>query len=523
MKFIITFLFTCLITLTFAQQSFRKSYGAPGYGEYANNAMKLKDGTFVITGSTLNFGAGSFDAFCIRIDENGKTLWAKTFGDSSSNAFTQATATADGNFVMCFTSYKDPYLYGNKFSSLFVVKCNSAGQVLWSISIKSPSLATGTVQITPYQVYESKAGDIYILSDWFSFDYHANYSLTKLDAAGNFKWNSSVSLNAPYVRQFSPVQVIQTDNGDIIVGENFIADGFYLFDDEVHISTFSQQTGALLLGRTIYQNYNDGFAHLSAYGLTIQKNILLVAGIYSHDNQGYGESYFALRPADTEVTLFHNEYSFSTSRQRDSLQSHILHKYAPRYNGNSTTDGGYIYAYDSYDGDYNIIVEKDDSLGHVCTDTAGFYPSISHFHRTLCQVYNSKDYLLPYVFTGTDTTLTVTDVTAEKTLCETFATPLIAQADKHTNTLTNNTSHTGVQLYPNPATDRIAITFETTQAATIQVNVITMQGQTVLTQKAGVGTGKQQVIMNVKTLSPGMYYIKLNGLNRAGVMKFIKQ
>lgn len=502
------FLFTCLLTVSclfsLAQQSFRKSYGAPGYGEYTDDVVRLRDGTFLISGSTRNFGAGSFDAFCIRMDENGKTLWSKTFGDSSSNAFTKVTATSDGGFVMCFTSYKDDYLYGNQFNGLFVVKCNKEGQVLWTKSIKSSSLSEGTVEITPYQVYESKAGDIYILSDWFSFDYYADYSLTKLDAQGNLQWNSSVSVNTFYFLEFGLVEVTEADNGDIYVGINLESDGFYTFDDEVHISMFSQQTGVSLSGRTIYQNYNNGYAHLSAYDLTVQKNALLVSGIYSHDNEGYGESYFALRPGDKEVTLFHNEYSFSTTRQRDSLQPRILHKYAPEYTGNSTTDGGYIYAYDSYDADYNIIVEKDDSLGHVCTDTANFYPSVSHFRRTRCQVYGSKDYLLPYVFEGADTTITVTDVVAEKTICEIFATPLAAQADKNTNAVANRTGYADVRLYPNPAADRIAVSFTAMQPGTVQVNIITAEGRAILTQTAPAVTGKQQIICDVRNLFQGM-------------------
>ena len=71
----------------------------------------------------------------------------------------------------------------------------------------------------------------------------------------------------------------------------------------------------------------------------------------------------------------------------------------------------------------------------------------------------------------------------------------------------------GIELFPNPATNEINIKAET------QINsvmVYNLTGTVVLAQQCNAN----EVKMNISRLTPGMYYVKINGI---GVRKFIKE
>jgi len=56
-----------------------RNYGGTD-DDYGNSVKQLADGGFIIAGETRSFGAGNYDAYLIRTDSNGDTIWTKTFG-----------------------------------------------------------------------------------------------------------------------------------------------------------------------------------------------------------------------------------------------------------------------------------------------------------------------------------------------------------------------------------------------------------------------------------------------------------
>ncbi len=522
MKTIFALLSSLLFLFSSAQPTFKKSFGSPDYGENYDGMAKLKSGAFIVAGSTDNFGTGGYEAYCIKLDAYGNTLWSKTYGDSSSNGSTKVAATADGGFVICFTSYKDKYVFGNTLNGLFVVKCNSEGGVQWCKSVQPRSPLIGKLHITPFQVYQSKGGDIYVLSDLNSADYYnANFSLLKLDAVGNFKWNTSVSLKISSYTQFGSVQVTEANNGDIIVGENAIGDDFYEFDDRVQISLFSQMTGENLANKIISQDYNNGFAYLRAYSLRVEGDELVVTGGYGHDKEGSGFCRFTLKPGDKQVTVYYN-LSSDDPHNVGYLSIPLEQKLASVFN--TTKDGGYLYAYNGFSPDYDIIVEKRDSLGRVCPDFSPLQPiDTAQQKQTIFNVVSHKNHILPLDVVGRDTTVRVTDVTAQKLLCEGSA-PALAVNEKTSKTIVNLASGKAPMAYPNPATNLITISFETEQPGKVEIDVLTMDGRKIMTNNTAAGKGKQQVVLQVKGIAPGVYYIKINGLiGGIKLIKFVKE
>ena len=73
-----------------------------------------------------------------------------------------------------------------------------------------------------------------------------------------------------------------------------------------------------------------------------------------------------------------------------------------------------------------------------------------------------------------------------------------------------------ITIYPNPTTTQLTI--ESTTQAITQIIITNLLGETILTQLPVAGCQLAQV--NVSTLSPGIYFVKVNGTD---VKKFVKE
>jgi hypothetical protein len=63
-------------------------------------AHQTWDGGFILAGYTGSYGAGYFDFWLIRTDENGDTLWTATYGDVNHEYCNNAAQTSDGGYIM---------------------------------------------------------------------------------------------------------------------------------------------------------------------------------------------------------------------------------------------------------------------------------------------------------------------------------------------------------------------------------------------------------------------------------------
>jgi hypothetical protein len=86
------------------------------------------DSGFVICGYTNSFGFGGYDIYLIRTDQNGDTLWTKTYGGTDWDFGFSVQQTLDGGFILAGGTYS----YGNGDEDVFVVKTNAAGDTLWT-------------------------------------------------------------------------------------------------------------------------------------------------------------------------------------------------------------------------------------------------------------------------------------------------------------------------------------------------------------------------------------------------------
>jgi hypothetical protein len=104
-----------------------KIYGGSD-AETAWQSQETQDGGFVIVGSTESYGEGYTDVYLIRTDENGDTLWTKTYGGASTDEGRSVKQTADGGFIVVgFTES-----YGDYYRNVYLIKTDGDGDTAWT-------------------------------------------------------------------------------------------------------------------------------------------------------------------------------------------------------------------------------------------------------------------------------------------------------------------------------------------------------------------------------------------------------
>lgn len=101
-----------------------KSYGGTYY-EMARDILMSSDGSPVICGVTNSAGSGDYDAFLLKLDNNGSVQWCRTYGTVWPDVPTSISQTADNGFIMAGETYS----YGTDPDSLkmYVVRTDSMG------------------------------------------------------------------------------------------------------------------------------------------------------------------------------------------------------------------------------------------------------------------------------------------------------------------------------------------------------------------------------------------------------------
>jgi len=101
-----------LLSMLFAGKAFSqpfvtqwtRSYGGPSE-EMGLKVRRTSDQGYIITGYTKSAGKGESDAWLVKTDTEGDTLWTKTFGGDSWDWGTDVLQTEDGGYLLVVRSY----------------------------------------------------------------------------------------------------------------------------------------------------------------------------------------------------------------------------------------------------------------------------------------------------------------------------------------------------------------------------------------------------------------------------------
>jgi len=89
---------------------------------------ETSDGGFVIVGGKTRVNATGYDFWLIRTDVNGDTLWTRTYGGDDPDEAWYVEVSDDGGFLISGETQS----FGEGMSDVYLVKTNSVGDTLWT-------------------------------------------------------------------------------------------------------------------------------------------------------------------------------------------------------------------------------------------------------------------------------------------------------------------------------------------------------------------------------------------------------
>ncbi len=203
--------FTCVFLLTLTSRIYSqipdtiwtKTFGG-SLADVGNSVMQTNDGGFIVAGTTSSFGAGGQDVYLIKTDENGDTLWTKTFGGTGNDRASKIVQTIDNGYAIFGTTNS----YGNNYDFL-LLKVDSVGNSEWHKTFDAGLTEYG------FDGLQTKDNGYIILG---TRNYPSDQGwLIKTDPSGNGVWNKL--LDGYNYAPFYGYSVTQTtDSGYAVCG-----------------------------------------------------------------------------------------------------------------------------------------------------------------------------------------------------------------------------------------------------------------------------------------------------------------
>jgi hypothetical protein len=100
------------------------AYGGNGY-DCGNGVAETSDGGFIVAGETDSFGQGDFDVYSVRTDQGGTAVWQRTFGGTGDDSGFSVLHAADGGFLIA----GDTTSYGAGGYDGYLIKTDQDGAV----------------------------------------------------------------------------------------------------------------------------------------------------------------------------------------------------------------------------------------------------------------------------------------------------------------------------------------------------------------------------------------------------------
>jgi hypothetical protein len=160
-----------------------KTYGGANEDE-GSSLYQTNDGGYILSGYTYSYGKGSSDLYYIRTNNLGDTLWTKTLGGTGEDKANAIIETSDGGFAIA------GYIYNSSISvnQAYVVRTNSSGDTLWTQESGAPNEAYAN------DIYQTTDDGI-LWSGKLKLGGYFDFYLYKTDINGNFNFATTFGTN----------------------------------------------------------------------------------------------------------------------------------------------------------------------------------------------------------------------------------------------------------------------------------------------------------------------------------------
>jgi hypothetical protein len=98
------------------------------YNDVGNSVENTHDGGFLFIGFTNTFGGNGYEGYVVKTDGSGTQQWQKTYGDYDWDFLYHSCAMPDSGFILCGETYSNSV--GN--ADAWLIRINKNGDTLWT-------------------------------------------------------------------------------------------------------------------------------------------------------------------------------------------------------------------------------------------------------------------------------------------------------------------------------------------------------------------------------------------------------
>ncbi|HNP78364.1 MAG: hypothetical protein U0289_04715 [Cyclobacteriaceae bacterium] len=257
----------------------QRTYGGPGL-DFAWGVQELSHGGYMISGFTNSFGNGGLDAWILRLDNQGDTLWTQTIGGTKDERAVMLIQTYDGNFVVIGQTDS----WGNGSTDVLLVKISGDGQLLWKKTFGGEKSDRG------FNVLEMPNHDLILSGITENNEHHdTDALLIRTTSTGDLIWKKTYGHTGVDVAHF----LLLRDN------QNLVMAGYEEYTSGLHEPMLVEvDRNGNLLNKVTYKV--DGDARIMA-GYFNKKNEFIGIGYAMKNGRKDWDFYFI--HTDKELTL----------------------------------------------------------------------------------------------------------------------------------------------------------------------------------------------------------------------------
>ena len=476
-KILMLVVFLLTVRAADAQIVFERTYGGID-ADHGSSAMQTDDNGYIITGYTESFGdSTSSNVYLIKTNENGDTLWTKTFGNTKSDGGSEVFITNDSGYIIIGNTSITGITHDT--CSIYIIKTDINGNALWTKTVNSLYNAC----VAAHQTNDNG----FIITGYIRDNYWADSTdvyLVKINENGDTTWTKT------YFKKNTNdygVSVLQTnDNGFMILGETI--NSYEETEDIVLINT--DINGDTLWTRTYGGTDTD-------YGRSIvetnDNGYIICGSTYSFGSGGY--DVYIIKIDSTGNQQWYKTYGGIYNDAGESIYK--------------TNDDGYIITGYSSNNDFSsgadlYLIKIDEAGDTLWTRTYG--GSQSDRGNSVRQTSDNGYIICGYTYSfgngNSDVYLIKTNANGEST------------------GINENTNSNGLQIYPNPNKGTFEIKLQSEFSEDQFIEIVNTVGQLVYENhlnKANLTSLK----VDLSNCSKGMYFVKVQNANNHMVKKIV--
>lgn len=474
--------------------------------DYGRRMIATSDGGFLFIGGSsssdidLTINNGDIDIWVVKTNATGELVWQKSYGGSGLELCGDIVETSDG-YAFAATAYSndgDVIGHHGLNGDFWLVKLDYTGQIQWQkcIGDGNHEIAKG-IKVTNDGGFIVVGGKTLPITIGPTSTYTDEFYIVKVDSVGNEQWSKIYGGTYEEVAN----DVIQTVDGNyIVVGETASDDGDVAFNHAT--GSFHGDFWILKLSETgeiLWQKSLGGTGYEIAYRVAKANDGYVIVGDTTSN--------------DGDLTGYHNlddAWIVKISEAGDFIWQKVI--------GGNGTD--YIFdVIESIDGGFVVAGESNSNDGDLSGNHGGYdawtakLDAFGNLEWSKLMGGTAKDNVFGlfqtpdegYLFTGFSASNNG-DLTENNGGWDMWIVKLLSE----------NLSAAELQVskpivYPSPATSIIQF------SKTIEWCAVTD-----ITGKI-VYTSEDRQVINIESLSPGIYFVEVSSGGKVFQSKFIKQ